>query len=120
MRISNETVLRKAWLESWNVETLAFPLSTRPVIPIAEGQQTGLALFILDKPILADILLCLPDIVFSFFSIKIFSEKISFGQLIISHLHSTLFKVIQSLHSPFSHLQSTLFALCSFAEVASL
>lgn len=119
MRISNETVLRKAWLESWNVKTLAFPLSTRPVIPIAEGQQTGLTLFILDKPILANIL-CLPDIVFSFFSIKIFSEKISFGQLIISYLHSTLFKVIQSLYSPFSHLQSTLFALCGFAEVASL
>jgi len=69
--ISNETVLTKTWLEPWNVEALAFTLSTRPIIPIAERKQTDLRLFILDKPILANThLFCLLDTVFSIFSIK--------------------------------------------------
>lgn len=118
MRMSNETALKKAWLEPWNVETLAFALSTRPVIPIAEGKQTSLTLFILDKPILAATpLLCLLDTVCSIFSIKIFSVKISVDQLIISHLPSTVFSY--PLRFPFSHLQATSFAPCGFAEVAS-
>lgn len=68
MVVANEIVLRKAWLEVWDVETLAFALSTRYVIPVAEGKQTSSTLFILDKPILANThLLCFPYIVCSFF-----------------------------------------------------
>lgn len=96
MRISNKTLLRKTWLESRNVENLTSSLSTRCVIPVAEGKQTGLPLFILAKLILVDTHpLYLPDAVCSgVFPSRLFSEKISFGQLIISHLYSILFKVI--------------------------
>lgn len=95
MRISNKTLLRKTWLESWNVENLTFSLPSRCVIPVAEGKQTGLTLFILVKLILADIhpLYLLDAACSGLFPSRSFSEKISFGQLIISHLHSILFEV---------------------------
>lgn len=78
-----------------DVETLAFALSIRGVIPVAERKQTSSTLFILNKPILANThLLCLPHIVCSFFSTNIFSMEISFHQLITTHLHSAPFKII--------------------------
>lgn len=66
------------------METPAFVLPKRPIIPVAEGNKTGLTLFMLGKSILADThLLCLADTcsLFNYFHQEFFQGQFPLATL---------------------------------------